>query len=420
MSDHYSHFTDWEQEAAKMGQYYKNARVTIAAASAEGVNTSMLGPRKQSKNSTLHEYEYVDGVGSSSAIMGRQFPWRAGISLTNEEPLSLRAWTCQENVLSTRVVHFTSSEVIWECRSQQCFENGATLQESLGLAYRFAHCQDDLEFYWKALISDYSSRALTFETDRLPAISGLAAEIQSLTGSQYLVGLFRQWIHSDLLWRSTFGWAGLDSTPPFSKDDPSIPSWSWVSVTGAVVFELEFCQQSSKHSAIRVDDVAFTPLTTNKFGVAKEAFLRISGPVFPVKLNCSNNRIAHTYELSWPGSNGIFRPDCLLDKIDNTVRRLTSEGNQQSKSFEAELQALYIGGGRYQNSPDSGDMEDLKRLHVPSWFAKTIRYYEIVHFFMVLASSGSGESGTFIRVGLFTSRSGKPPRNMKKTSIKLV
>jgi hypothetical protein len=36
--------------------------------------------------------------------------------LDNKSPLASRAWTLQEQILSTRMVHFEHNELFWECR----------------------------------------------------------------------------------------------------------------------------------------------------------------------------------------------------------------------------------------------------------------------------------------------------------------
>jgi hypothetical protein len=422
-----------------MGQYYRGAHLTIATASALDVNTPILVPRKpieitqssfyQNRYSNPYEYEIMNDDGSTSKIIGRQFPGRAGLSLTNDEPLAMRAWTCQENVLSRRVVHFTASEIIWECCSQQRFENGAVLLSSIGLAYQFAHSSDDMEHYWKTLVMDYSRRALTFEKDRLPAVSGLATEIQALTSSQYMAGLFRDWLHSDLLWSSNFN-KNLTTGPPLAKTNAAVPSWSWVSITGGVDYDLDFCQDSIKHSAIKIHDVHFRPSGNNQFGEAADASLTLTGRVFPVTLTCTDNSLAYKYELSWPGSNGIFMPDCVLGSIPMsgesgcfTVGRMTQSLLQSSeKSFTAQIHALYAGGGRYLNAPAIDDLEDLQKSRIPSWLASRVPWYEFSYYFLVLAEVVAQSAGpkTFIRVGVFKSRNGGPPRNAKKTIVRLV
>jgi hypothetical protein len=43
---------------------------------------------------------------------------------------------------------------------------------------------------WNMIVESYVHRDVTFESDTPPAISGLAREIQSLTGNSYAAGLW--------------------------------------------------------------------------------------------------------------------------------------------------------------------------------------------------------------------------------------
>lgn len=61
---------DWVVEAPRMGQYYKNALLTIAAASSEDVRTSFL--RSQGKGEVkepLFQFESPDGI--AYPVIGR-------------------------------------------------------------------------------------------------------------------------------------------------------------------------------------------------------------------------------------------------------------------------------------------------------------------------------------------------------------
>ena len=48
-------------------------------------------------------------------------------------PLMTRAWTFQERILSTRIVHFTKQEMVWECRKE--------LNCECGICYTSPYCR---------------------------------------------------------------------------------------------------------------------------------------------------------------------------------------------------------------------------------------------------------------------------------------
>ena len=54
---------------------------------------------------------------------------------------------------------------------------------------------------WHIIVQGYTSKNLTYEKDRLPALSGLARRFcQMETGTDYRAGLWRDNLALDLLW----------------------------------------------------------------------------------------------------------------------------------------------------------------------------------------------------------------------------
>jgi hypothetical protein len=79
------------------------------------------------------------------------------------------------------------------------------------------------------MIEDYTSRSLSIEYDRFPALSGVAKAVANSKGDQYFAGLWLSDIERGLLW-SPVG-ACTRST------EWRAPSWSWASVNGTVTYE---------------------------------------------------------------------------------------------------------------------------------------------------------------------------------------
>lgn len=113
-----------------------------------------------------------------------------------------RAWTLQERELSIRDIHFSQTQVLWECK---------TTRGSSELPWREARLVDYFKpspvrnFFgesndicllrdrWYALMKDYMSLSLTKSTDKLTALSGFAQAFQKRTpGSQYLIGMWSE------------------------------------------------------------------------------------------------------------------------------------------------------------------------------------------------------------------------------------
>jgi hypothetical protein len=83
---------------------------------------------------------------------------------------------------------------------------------------------------WHRIVEQCSALQLTLQTDRLPALSGLAARTSILLGD-YFAGLWSRSIVSDLMWRVDI----LDDTTNSDGNGEYIgPSWSWTSISGPV------------------------------------------------------------------------------------------------------------------------------------------------------------------------------------------
>lgn len=88
-------------------------------------------------------------------------------------------------------------------------------------------------------MESFSQRDLTFATDKLPTISGLAAQLHGIIGEQYLAGMWERDLPSALLWECR-NYKSLQC--PRKKDPPFIaPTWSCSSSPCAVSFFDDKC-----------------------------------------------------------------------------------------------------------------------------------------------------------------------------------
>jgi hypothetical protein len=202
---------DWRSECDKMLGYYKNAYLTIGAATAGDSFAGFLRPRSERKVKLSMRH-------GLSCRLDRD------LSTTLEQSvLHRRAWCLQEHIVSTRLLQFTQSEIVFECQSTVEREAGGytaylereymhrdTESQHIGVVdlkgalvpVRFGNMPPLQNFQtWYRIIEEYTSRDLTFPRDRLPAISGVASEFKKATCFQYNYGIWRQDIHSGLAWR---------------------------------------------------------------------------------------------------------------------------------------------------------------------------------------------------------------------------
>jgi hypothetical protein len=246
--DDMSHKEDWSYEAARFGQYYENALLTIAATGASSSDDRLLLPR-QILRFEPKSITFRPGKALSYTIRSSIPSW---LSETYFGPLSERGWAIQERLLSRRVLHFAENMILWECHDRRATEldpqglnpNGP---EDLNLLFIefMTKCRDlyakglesdDFMDEWYAFIEMYSESNFSFVSDRLPALSGIAAIIQQHTQQRYVAGLWESDIPRGLTWQALgpfrFDTTQLVDPPiigkPVNLDTQVIlPSWSW-------------------------------------------------------------------------------------------------------------------------------------------------------------------------------------------------
>ena len=280
---------DWEAESAQMCDYFRNAYITISADFIASPSESFLGLRNSEFASHAFKIPSRSVKGSDIATDRDPYVYASGtcLSLISEvspmfqSPLSRRGWTFQESLLSPRVIHYLSSEILFECRSLKECESGAPVGQKYGLCQQVEALKTYPPFLiWQIWVEVYSQRVLTREADRLPAIGGAAKVIQEVTGSKYLAGLWENNIIADLLW---------DTHWPMVERKEDVPSWSWISTKSSVVFPVTAQRD-------RVDLQGFYPLAElldtrvnvsgkNAFGQVEYGQLQIRGPLFEAHIS---------------------------------------------------------------------------------------------------------------------------------------
>jgi hypothetical protein len=224
-----------------MATIYQNAYLTIAATKSshgEGGCFSIADPKHHSRD--------ISGLGDKvllSRVFARvQIPhyryWTTGpYSYEDDFPLLGRAWVYQECLLSTRVLHFASNELIWDCQQQHdcegaCAPQHWVLDSSQSHSPKQDHSialQDPslLPQRWRRMVTQLCTLQLTFNKDRLPALSGLAKQMQQFGMGTYLAGIWESNLISDLLW-----YCPSETNSRYSPWQAL--TWSWASVNGTV------------------------------------------------------------------------------------------------------------------------------------------------------------------------------------------
>lgn len=339
---------DWETEAAKMGQYYQYAKLTIAASAAVSASCGLFNRRsKVSKPKQIH---FRDSDGSMYPLVAQGRSIKLWTDMIDDlGPLSERGWTFQEHALSGRIIHLTDGEMIWECPSEMTSEDGHPIRNnchSMIKEFRMER-QKSPENYWRFLVRAYSGRRLSYSKDKLPAIAGMADYYHEMADQQYLAGLWRENLPIDLLW-SSWGWEEADKPPKILPG----PSWSWASIDGGVAFIAEpigYDFPLEVHT--RVNNVHCSVPGNNPFGQVERGTLDVAGPVLEMNIRYDGENDEDGFpqiQLDYDELTELkFFPDTSLMACNMTDRyngaKLTVRRSSASpKPFQASVLCLWV------------------------------------------------------------------------------
>ncbi|KAF9692213.1 hypothetical protein EKO04_009960 [Ascochyta lentis] len=286
------------EESMTMDEIFGNAFLTIAATSAADSSTQPLFPAQAQP----FKIQATDNKGSAFKIYVREQPshysfkapfdegahmndWELPFNISEDAnqdtPLLKRAWAFTERLLTSRILHFTKSEIILECREgYQCecgriadpaFDSRATdsIKQEFGRiiaeanrrpsfdgsvqdqmngiesvtsqlasttltngAKNISQKREEALQLWSYIITEFTARNITYDSDRLLAIASIAKQLSPALHSGYVAG---QWTFSTmgLLWYPNDSTRCRRSKPLTGHN---IPSWSWASIEGSPIF----------------------------------------------------------------------------------------------------------------------------------------------------------------------------------------
>jgi hypothetical protein len=227
---------DWDIESSRMQDLYADAIFNISADAALD-STSGLGTRRR----------LPPGIAVGSPKNGdymRVGPFfdctdSSGVSHVPRDEehlkhvLDTRAWVLQERMLSPRILHFSEYEMAWECDT--CCRCECTVSNRKPMARSFRtifgdtrSSTDEVPTAWFELIRQYSTLNLTCESDRFPAVAGLASRAAKIFNKTYLAGLWKETLPYCLLWH-------VKRYSSSTRLKEYVLSWSWASIHGEII-----------------------------------------------------------------------------------------------------------------------------------------------------------------------------------------
>lgn len=225
---------DVEREIRQMCRIYEGAVVTLAITKSHMPSEGCFSTL--SPESAGYEIPVPATFDWPAAVVREVFDHAHAVSSYNnpppgKAPLLSRGWVLQERILSRRVLHFTAEELAFECVTARCCECERDPHEMPGFKSTMSQAvetddRDGLYLKWRALVERYTTLDLTFETDRLPAIAGLAEKFERRLNDRYFYGTWAGNLLESLNWLSFI---------PIRRDRrPATPSWSWAAASSAV------------------------------------------------------------------------------------------------------------------------------------------------------------------------------------------
>jgi Heterokaryon incompatibility protein (HET) len=145
---------------------------------------------------------------------------------------------------------------------------------------------------WHKVVQDYSARTFTTITDRFPALSGLASEMQATHGGEYVAGMWRDDLLRSLLWRRDL--KSMHSTlmhaPHRRPSEYRAPSWSWAAIDQAINYDLITLNRPQidrlRPTTAHIENVSLVPAGSDPNGRLKGGSMMIRGKL---KLYTSSN-----------------------------------------------------------------------------------------------------------------------------------
>ena len=249
--------SDWQEQAGEMASIYEDCLFTITAtASSDGSG----GCYRTSGQDYLCNREFTrrNSSGELWTAFARkiiQHPDMAvhgGAGYEIEAPLIDRAW-CFRSTFTPRLLQYTAAEIMWECNEMLTCECGRVDPERYHRkrpSPRATNPAGEVAVLaeWYQIVEAYTMRILTYPSDKLPALSGLATRTKQRllpkncgdSNNRYLAGLWE----CDLL--TGLAWTAVGDPIDWSRATPyRAPTWSWASVDGHISWHraVEICRE---------------------------------------------------------------------------------------------------------------------------------------------------------------------------------
>ncbi|KAF2117394.1 heterokaryon incompatibility protein-domain-containing protein [Lophiotrema nucula] len=290
---------DKAHEIGLMAQVFGNAYITIVASSANSASEGFLETRNAYEEGVTLPFRIGKNCFGSVKTYAKSWsPFDEEDLQKHVEPVNKRAWTLQEQLIARRLLMYEAHTLQWRCRATTA-NLGQSLYHQKFNSYQrpkmlAQFILDPKEAYrdWHQIVEEYSSRAASHQSDKLPAIAALAERMAPALG-KYHAGVWEHYIIEQLCWQQ---WRR-----PTSQFDLSVyraPSWSWASVDGWVRW-LTYDPSDACCTFVRV--VTAPKNKAVPYGEVSSSFITLRGKLLLVSIMVSPITVfANTYTSESP------------------------------------------------------------------------------------------------------------------------
>lgn len=361
---------DWKTQSALMASVYSNSYLNIAATASADSSQSFLSSQNRD-HASIHVLpdERFPAIGDkifarhSLREVHKLFstPSQNVNSINTEVQLLSRAWVFQERHLAPRTLHFHPSEIVLECREGlRC--------ECTGLDNFSTNPQRDFNNMsfnaWYGVVEEFSRLSLTYQSDKLEALNGVARVFWEKLNCRYLKGLWEDDMAKGLLWNVT----RFPPAKPSTRQSSEVaPTWSWASLVPAEGGRIYF---PARQDRLFCADQRFRFVGTDPAKDAPQATFR--NECKGILINCGAvDASAHIWEAE-DGSYGItllFQEDIediedmVLISSTPLVADVEPEVDRTSSAATWEVACLLIGSAE-EKTKDTDQMETCHRMLV--------------------------------------------------------
>jgi hypothetical protein len=291
---------DWAVQAALMTDIYEGSALCISALSAKDCNSGFLKLPNILSKVGICRYP-TESSESRDIFVG----WTPSVygNVVEKSHLCTRGWTFQERLVSPASLHYTDEGMFWECAEKFLSETGSgttpytpaawkkawlvarhgeatVLPECLGTDNQLSPEKATLLRNWREFVGDYSARALTYSTDKLPAVAGIARALRKQASMTYMAGLWKEDFLSGLFWFRKQDTETI--TPP---QQYRAPSWSWASVDGRIDYSPSFVRHVKPSLDLQLLSYDIKEAQEGTFGQVVASSFKAMGLLQAVVLN---------------------------------------------------------------------------------------------------------------------------------------